>query len=512
METYKVVAKIKYKDKFFYVLVNKNCQIYFIKELSDGSIMYPNEKEFIELTEIFNKKQVLAKLDFHKEYKLVPQVIMGNKTLASVLIALTLTSCSVVKAPAGDYEDPNQGSKKTEITYEIPPIEKVLTDGGYEFHSLYNYDNKRIYRIHIMINVDTKTRTIECQNFDEFASYIETKAHPTYDDLIETVNSNPNITGKYKKWILEGLGNLAKNAPDLDLTVLNFNLSRLQLEEKTKEELVQMNDGKEMSGLFDPETGKAYFTKGDDLESSKFIFFHEVLGHGISEASFERDSEPLADRLKMIKRIPVTVKDEDIEKDKIEISTSMTVLKIFGIGNNRFGGNPIVSYVGQGFGEGIADQIAKYALDNENLQSHPYIESSEQFRIMTETVGMNLTEYISQGGAEILSKRMQENDVDDSLQYIIANDAYVTAMKECDIELVNENETFKANVMAFFKDYSDDKIARGNNKAKLVKRLSNILLEGGNYIYSTFSNETINYNAMSQELESIDAAREEQEF
>ena len=32
METYKVVAKIKYKDKFFYVLVNKNCQIYFIKD------------------------------------------------------------------------------------------------------------------------------------------------------------------------------------------------------------------------------------------------------------------------------------------------------------------------------------------------------------------------------------------------------------------------------------------------------------------------------------------------
>ena len=80
---------------------------------------------------------------------------------------------------------------------------------------------------------------------------------------------------------------------------------------------------------------------------------------------------------------------------------------------------------------------------------------------------MNLTEYISQGGAETLSRRMQENDVDDSLQYIIANDAYVTAMKECDIELVNENETFKANVMAFFKDYSDDKIARGTSKTKL---------------------------------------------
>ena len=57
MEIFKVIAKIKYKENFFYILINKACQIYFIKEFKDGSIIYPHEDEFNELANIFYKSQ-----------------------------------------------------------------------------------------------------------------------------------------------------------------------------------------------------------------------------------------------------------------------------------------------------------------------------------------------------------------------------------------------------------------------------------------------------------------------
>ena len=60
MEIFRAIARIKYKNDTFCVLVNKICQMYFIKELEDGSVMYPTEDEYKELNYIFSKKQKLA--------------------------------------------------------------------------------------------------------------------------------------------------------------------------------------------------------------------------------------------------------------------------------------------------------------------------------------------------------------------------------------------------------------------------------------------------------------------
>ena len=39
MEIFSVIAKIKYKDNLFYVLINRACQKYFSKDFDDGTII-----------------------------------------------------------------------------------------------------------------------------------------------------------------------------------------------------------------------------------------------------------------------------------------------------------------------------------------------------------------------------------------------------------------------------------------------------------------------------------------
>lgn len=489
METFKVVAKIRYKENSFYVLINKFCQKYFIKEFDDGTIMYPTVEEYQELYSIFAEKQELIMLRPFKDYKIVPKVISkGGKVIALGVIVATIGIAfpMIVNAPADTLSIISQNGDESRL-------EDIYRKVGYDFHSLYGYEKQRLYRIHQYIISNKELRVTECQDFEEFSKYISTKNNPTYDELRETLVGNPNIESKYKEWLLDGISNLEKSMPNANLTVLNFNMSRLQLEEITSEKINE-GDNEALAGRFDSKTGKAYFVDLGNEESNKFVVFHEVLGHGMSEASFEKYVDynfQYVDTLNM---------KLHISNEKIIISDSIFVMKCFDE-DNEFGKNYDFFYVGQGLEEGKADQIAKMAMGDKRVVGSPYIEQSEQLRILRETVGLSFEDYISQGGAEILNQKMQENDVGNSLAYIYASDMYVSAMKSANIDLIDKKYTFKENVLAFFRDYADNKIKNGEDRKKIVIAFSKILEEGGEYIHSTFSSEEINYSDLEEKVE-----------
>ena len=54
MERYKIIAKIEYKGKLFYILTNKYYNKYFLRIMEDESVMYPTLEEYLELDRIFN--------------------------------------------------------------------------------------------------------------------------------------------------------------------------------------------------------------------------------------------------------------------------------------------------------------------------------------------------------------------------------------------------------------------------------------------------------------------------
>lgn len=494
MEIFRAIARIKYKNNTFCVLVNKICQMYFIKELEDGSVMYPTEDEYKELNYIFSKKQKLAFFNIGKKYKIEPKVIMkGGKllVLSAAIAILGVTSIVIDNEMPIPYETDSQ-----EETYTL---ENAFEDNGFDFHSLYGYENSRIYRLHKVIGTQSGVRIIECQDFDEFSEYISTKKNPTYDEVKETLRNNPNVEQKYKKWLLEGLSNLEKRMPELNLTVLNYNMNRLDINETTSEELNKDSDEETLAGRFDETTGKAYFIDMGDEDSNKFIVYHEVLGHGMSEASFERDTD---------ETIEYAGAEMKIGKERIVVSDSIFVMHITEdqkinseTGKLDIDEHPRYFYIGQGFEEGKSDIIAKFATGNENIKGHPYIEQSEQLRIICMAVGLSLEDYISQGGAEILSKKMQENDVQTSLSYILSEDTYVSAMKSDTVELIDEKFTFKENMLAFFKDYADNKIKNGESREKIVSDFSKILKEGGDFIHSTFNSEEIDYKEFEKDID-----------
>ena len=79
METFKLIAKIKYKGQRFCILINRACQKYFIKELEDGSISYPTVEEFVELSDSLNNiDRKMYFLGFGEKYRFDPKVIKDN--------------------------------------------------------------------------------------------------------------------------------------------------------------------------------------------------------------------------------------------------------------------------------------------------------------------------------------------------------------------------------------------------------------------------------------------------
>lgn len=496
METFKVISKIKYNDQSFYVLINKSLELYFLKELEDGKVLYPTIDEFKALTEIFRKKQVLTFLKHGKDYKIDPKVISKKGRLIAIGMALALIGGGVYLADDAIIKNQEIQEQIEEYQGELDELEKERIDlikakTGTKVEFLNGYEREDIYKVDSTIIPDSNEKLTFCSDFKEFSKEAGVPENPSYEDIIEVLNQNNGVDEKYKDWILEGIGNLEKKLPNANLSVLYYNLKRLTLQETTLEKLKEESDIS-LVGEYNQETGKASFVKQKDDDSTKFIIYHEVLGHGLSEATFEKN-----------------ISEEDaygdgkivhLNKEKIIVSDSMYVMKINEVTDNSKGGYQFF-YIGAGFEEGKADQIAKFAMGDDRIAGSPYVEQSEELRIMREAVDLSLEDYLSKGGANILNQKMQENGVQNSLQYIYSGDIYVSAMKDDRVKSLDEKDGFKGTIIAFFKDYADDKMSQGENRKEIVNKFAKILAEGGDFIHSTFTGEEINYDEFSKEIE-----------
>jgi len=470
MEVFNVVAKIKYKDNFFYVLINHACQKYFIKELDDDSIIYPTIDEFKTLNEIFSKKQAYTALKIGKNINIDPKIISRGKKLISLgLVAAALGVLGPDIVNGFNKNEPEE--VVTEIKNNDERIETTYQNMGYDFHEISGYEDQRLYRIHKYVLPSYEERVTECQSFEEFAELAGTKVKPTYEEVWDTLINNPQINEKYKMWLLEGLENMQKVMPNLDLTVLKYNLNRLNIKATTNQEVNYGMENGALAGRFDPDTGIIYFSETQDETFDRFVLLHEALGHCISEASFEK---PTDERYKVGNNSYWMV---HITHDKVVISDSMFVMKCFDEENEE-GRKFEMFRIGTGLEEGKADSIAKIAMGNVKVIGSSYSEQTEQLRIMCESLEMTLEDFIQNGGAELLSDRMQENGIENSLTYIYSNDISVTAKKSDMVELVNSKVSFKENILNYFKEYAKGKIDKGESKEEIISRFVKILSEG----------------------------------
>ena len=410
METYRVLLNISYKGKRFKVLSNKYYQKYFLRILDDGSLMYPTFDEFKELYQIYTTKKYYDikkdedKIVYHKDkgftkqkkLKLDPKVIIEN-TLCSLSIAI----CAV---EAGLLIQSFNISTSTS---------KQISDGVYILEKY----------------TDENGITAPICSFSEFAEKLDVK-DPSYEQVKELIEQKDNLSNKYKEWLITGLDNIEQKLGDIDLSVLYYNISRMNIIDQDYDEMREISMTNGTKAYFNPKTGTVAVNE-DEVDSQ--ILCHEVLGHGISEAYNE---------------------------GKAYTSSKLTVYSKI----EQYG---VVYSYGMAIEEAKAEMISEIACGVPfGEYNSSYNQSMEFVRVCMETTGVTLQDLI-QKGVPYLIEKMKENDINYPIDHIENMDAFfITMLNSSDVlqvQLPGEEFNFKTALGRYMLDYVDDKIVEGED-------------------------------------------------
>lgn len=429
MEEFRILLEIEYKGNRYKVLSNKKFQKYFLKILNDGTLMYPTIQEFQELYKMFQNNSIQSycpetsdefKVEekFQKrKVKLEPKVIW-KKTLITLALALTIISNNP-KANAINIAlstEQNQTSQTTEyIAGGQIQLEKIKDE------------------VYI---VDEWKDNIYCDSIEKFNKYIEIQ-NPTYDDIRAVLEENGNIAEEYKPIILEGINNLEERLPNMNLSVLYYNLSRMKTIEK-KQENIKEDAGENAIAYFSKITGEVVINK-DNLDEE--VLLHEILGHGSTCAIMQYDNKTLY-----------------MGPDLIRYFKEDNETELFG----------------SSLAEAEADMIAKIALGEKIAYRQSYSAISEQLRIFMETSGVDFTTFVNKGTSYLVNE-MYKNDIDDPFVYFENCDALRNAMVYA-LPIEHPKMSVKQNIRNYFEDYSDDKLKRGESVDSITSKIEKIMI------------------------------------
>lgn len=494
MESFKIISEIEYKGKSFYILINRANQKYFLKKVEDGSMMYPTMDEFIELYSVFNKvKFDYALLDgFRKKFEFVPQVIkkIGKEVTLislSVAISIAVASCgissrSVEPIPAETSEYASFETMNTEEKYEYL---------GYKFEQYEGYKDQRFYRLLEYIDYGDNRKVIHPKTFTEFAELIGTEISPSFETTIETLVNNPNIPDDYKEILKNGLERLSEKLPDMDLTILNYNLCRMEIIKTTLDDLKELTQNNYI-GMFNPETGKVYFIEDEKDYMNQFTLLHECLGHASTEADIKM---PYNEHIDFA---------GGYDLDTLEVWASNYNFTLTPYTDSD--GKEYLGFGLMGFGleEGKADMIADKAMEGKILGGS-YEPADETLRIMLDTLGISITDFINGDGIYYLNSVMQQNNIQDSLRYIISMDVFDDCLKEAEIRITEGEANITQNIVEFILDYADDKIKSGEmTKEEMVQKCTELFENSSLDVIHVYLDYLENINMEDLESQVID--------
>lgn len=261
MELWKELFNIKFKDKKFKILINKNFQKYYLKILDDGSFSYPTFDEFKLLYYTFSKYSydVLLSSDTllltknntrKKSYLLSPKVIV-DKGKKAALVSLTVALLSITGCQDKHLDIMEQYAAEENITIS-------------DWKKLGGYDVRLITSMQIS---DQKIDRV-CESLDDFKEQVE-NPNPSWEEIYDIIDENDKLSDEHKIKLKNGVSNLEEKMPNMDLAILYENLKRATI---IKESAVNSN----YAATFSVSSGKCSITP----ESTDYDLFHELLGHG----------------------------------------------------------------------------------------------------------------------------------------------------------------------------------------------------------------------------------------
>ena len=292
------LLNIKYNSKIFTVFSNKKHRKEFF-ELKDNNYYYPDLEDLVNLNIIFNTdSEILYKID--KE-----DILRG--ALTTVVVAnLVIFGLGAIN----------------ELNYVLNK-EKIV-ESRVEFYNSKGYADDIIY-------ID-KNKYLE--------EYGVTKA--SFSDVRETLNQNEHLTLKQKSYINEFLERLEERLPNVDLSVFNYNLKTLIIEEIDNDIWNYSSDGQYDNINNTISIKKEYHSESETYE----VIFHE-LGHVLNNTM-------------------ITVTEEN--KDYPVNTKIVRVIRSFANKNEKFG-----SFGVEGFNTVLTDYLLTREWENYfNYENNKY--------------------------------------------------------------------------------------------------------------------------------------------
>ncbi len=338
------------------LLSNQYHQKYFLRILEDGTVRYPLLEEFQALHQKYNKSPLHA-VYMQMQFDTIVHAVKEKGQKMYHLIPKVIDGKRLVQV----------FKKESMLTDEEKFFEKskqkVKVLPGQMFQLKEYIDEK-------------DEKNIICDTIQEFKQYLEYQ-DPTYDDLKKILECK-DIKPIYQQWIKEGIENLRQELPHADLSVLYYNLSRLKIIEKSQEEIQKDMNNEAARAYYLPRTAECVIN-AETID--EWNLCHEILGHAFTQAYVGN----VIYRTELIYSVP-------FEEEGVYA-------------------------LGQGCEEAKAEMIAYLATGKRNLKKNGYAAEVEQFKVIMETIGMTLEEFLN-GGMRFLMEKMYAQGIKKPTEYL----------------------------------------------------------------------------------------------
>lgn len=366
-----------------------------------------------------------------------------------------LSGCGIKNSNAVNASEPvsieettEDEQSRSEETAKPKTIEEMTDE---EVLKYYGYPSDRIedgiYALN-RVKVKDESYTV-CRNVNEFKECIGIEGIPTYEDLINAIKNNESISGRYEEWLCEAINNLSQNEEfkDVDFSVLLYNIQRMEIEEKTSEEIKNESRNSFAQAYFHPTTKKVVVNPD---RVTKIVFLHETLGHASTQ----------------------TITDENIY---FESEAIITVIDRESDGSINDINNIVL---GKGLEEGKADLLAEISLNYAESSPSNYDIEKESIREYKETLGLSWADIINNSMTLKILAKMSELGIENPIKYIDNSDTLYRAGM---FEDIDDSVRFKNNLGDFLINYANIQIKSGRTVEDVSQQISQMIQSSSSY-------------------------------
>lgn len=305
---YRSVVKLKYNNKLFQMYINSKNERFFLEILSDGNYYYPTLDDLIGLEYIFANhdtyKCSFKDIGSFKDF--VPKVIYRGVPVV-LSASLLLFACNRVENENSKYQRTPTSIEdiQTDLGFTVRDQEERLVLDTFYHSDKYKYDYvfDSKYLDHIF---DTPENISEAM-------------------LIEAINNNPSITGRYVDLLKDFCHRFVNKYPNADLRILYNNLLSIKIVEcETKEELDKYTNDDTSYACYMRSENTFYTLKGYEYKIGTIAY--QIAMHELSHTSrtYWRD-------INNDGKVDIKAQFEGVELDQVSIMEAMNSLFTVGL-------------------------------------------------------------------------------------------------------------------------------------------------------------------------------------